>query len=136
VSYDQVAKASESQGRPRRHQDFDDCDEPPSNTRPAKPALTAHVDCPGPTADYVKNMITGAAQMDGAILVVSAGRRARCRRRASHILLARQVGCALHRGVPEPRWTWSTTPSCLTWSELEGAGAPVEVPVSRATRCR
>jgi elongation factor Tu len=41
----------------------------------------AHVDCPG-HADYVKNMITGAAQMDGAILVVSAA-TARCRRRAS-----------------------------------------------------
>jgi elongation factor Tu len=41
----------------------------------------AHVDCPG-HADYVKNMITGAAQMDGAILVVSAP-TARCRRRAS-----------------------------------------------------
>ena len=41
----------------------------------------AHVDCPG-HADYVKNMITGAAQMDGAILVVSA-LTARCRRRES-----------------------------------------------------
>jgi elongation factor Tu len=41
----------------------------------------AHVDCPG-HADYVKNMITGAAQMDGAILVVSRP-TARCRRRAS-----------------------------------------------------
>ena len=42
----------------------------------------AHVDCPG-HADYVKNMITGAAQMDGAILVVSAADGVRCRRRAS-----------------------------------------------------
>jgi len=42
----------------------------------------AHVDCPG-HADYVKNMITGAAQMDGAILVVSA-RTARCRRPGAH----------------------------------------------------
>jgi elongation factor Tu len=42
----------------------------------------AHVDCPG-HADYVKNMITGAAQMDGAILVVAPPRTARCRRRAS-----------------------------------------------------
>ena len=41
----------------------------------------AHVDCPG-HADYVKNMITGAAQMDGAVLVVSAA-DVRCRRRAS-----------------------------------------------------
>ena len=69
VPYDEVAKASESQGR-----------------RDATKILTiatshveystqnrhyAHVDCPG-HADYIKNMITGAAQMDGAILVVSA----------------------------------------------------------------
>src|SRR5881296_1114764 len=87
VTYDQVAKASESQGR-----------------RDASKILTiatshveyssderhyAHVDCPG-HADYVKNMITGAAQMDGAILVVSAvdGPMPQTR---EHILLARQV---------------------------------------------
>jgi len=87
VPYDEVAKASESQGR-----------------RDATKILTiatshveyetdqrhyAHVDCPG-HADYVKNMITGAAQMDGAILVVSAmdGPMPQTR---EHILLARQV---------------------------------------------
>src|SRR3954468_9980091 len=87
VPYDQVAKVSESQGR-----------------RDATKILTiatshveystterhyAHVDCPG-HADYVKNMITGAAQMDGAILVVSAvdGPMPQTR---EHILLARQV---------------------------------------------
>ena len=50
----------------------------------------AHVDCPG-HADYIKNMITGAAQMDGAILVIAAtdGPMAQTR---EHILLARQVG--------------------------------------------
>ena len=50
----------------------------------------AHVDCPG-HSDYVKNMITGAAQMDGAILVIAAtdGPMAQTR---EHILLARQVG--------------------------------------------
>ena len=86
-SYDDIAKASESQGR-----------------RDATKILTiatahveymtenrhyAHVDCPG-HADYVKNMITGAAQMDGAILVVSAydGPMPQTR---EHILLARQV---------------------------------------------
>ena len=55
----------------------------------------AHVDCPG-HADYVKNMITGAAQMDGAILVIAAtdGPMAQTR---EHILLARQVG------DPDPR---------------------------------
>src|SRR5512135_258566 len=86
-SYDDIAKASESQGR-----------------RDATKILTiatahveyetenrhyAHIDCPG-HADYVKNMITGAAQMDGAILVVSAydGPMPQTR---EHILLARQV---------------------------------------------
>src|SRR5881397_2606597 len=88
VTYDQVAKASESQGR-----------------RDATKILTiatshveysseqrhyAHVDCPG-HADYVKNMITGAAQMDGAILVVSAADGPMPQTR-EHILLARQVG--------------------------------------------
>src|SRR5213596_660523 len=88
ISYDEVAKASESQGR-----------------RDATKILTsaishveyetanrhyAHVDCPG-HADYVKNMITGAAQMDGAILVVSATDGPMPQTR-EHILLARQVG--------------------------------------------
>src|SRR6186997_3293695 len=88
VPYDTVAKASESQGR-----------------RDATKILTiatshveystekrhyAHVDCPG-HADYVKNMITGAAQMDGAILVVSASDGPMPQTR-EHILLARQVG--------------------------------------------
>src|SRR5690606_31692393 len=50
----------------------------------------AHVDCPG-HADYVKNMVTGAAQMDGAILVVSAADGPMPQTR-EHILLARQVG--------------------------------------------
>ncbi|HEU0337411.1 MAG TPA: GTP-binding protein, partial [Gaiellaceae bacterium] len=49
----------------------------------------AHVDCPG-HADYIKNMITGAAQMDGAILVVSAADGPMPQTR-EHILLARQV---------------------------------------------
>jgi len=87
VAYDEVAKASESQGR-----------------RDSTKILTiatshveyetdlrhyAHVDCPG-HADYVKNMITGAAQMDGAILVVSAvdGPMPQTR---EHVLLAKQV---------------------------------------------
>ena len=50
----------------------------------------AHVDCPG-HADYVKNMITGAAQMDGAILVIAASDGPMAQTR-EHILLARQVG--------------------------------------------
>src|SRR5258708_7714673 len=50
----------------------------------------AHVDCPG-HADYIKNMITGAAQMDGAILVV-AGTDGPMPKTKQHVLLARQVG--------------------------------------------
>jgi len=87
ISYDQVAKASESQGRrdatkvltiATSHVEYE-----------TKLRHYAHVDCPG-HADYVKNMITGAAQMDGAILVVSAvdGPMPQTR---EHILLARQV---------------------------------------------
>ncbi len=88
VSYDQVAKASESQGRrdPTKiltiaisHVEYETAQR-----------HYAHVDCPG-HADYVKNMITGAAQMDGAILVVSAADGPMPQTR-EHILLARQVG--------------------------------------------
>src|SRR5687768_8381729 len=88
VSYDQIAKASESQGRrdPTKiltiataHVEYE-----------SEKRHYAHVDCPG-HADYIKNMITGAAQMDGAILVVSAvdGPMPQTK---EHILLARQVG--------------------------------------------
>ncbi|MSR36752.1 MAG: elongation factor Tu [Gemmatimonadetes bacterium] len=87
IPYDEVAKASESQGRrdaskiltiATSHVEYE-----------TKNRHYAHVDCPG-HADYVKNMITGAAQMDGAILVVSAvdGPMPQTR---EHILLARQV---------------------------------------------
>ena len=51
----------------------------------------AHVDCPG-HADYIKNMITGAAQMDGAILVVVSAADGPMPQTREHILLARQVG--------------------------------------------
>ena len=87
VAYDQVAKASESQGRrdPSKiltiaisHVEYE------SDKR-----HYAHVDCPG-HADYIKNMITGAAQMDGAILVVSAPDGPMPQTR-EHVLLARQV---------------------------------------------
>src|ERR1041385_7346422 len=88
VSYDEVAKASESQGR------RDDTKVMTIATSHVEYSSAkrhyAHVDCPG-HADYVKNMITGAAQMDGGILVVSAvdGPMPQTR---EHILLARQVG--------------------------------------------
>jgi elongation factor Tu len=87
ISYDEVAKASASQGRrdPTKiltiatsHVEYETANR-----------HYAHVECPG-HADYVKNMITGAAQMDGAILVVSAvdGPMPQTR---EHVLLARQV---------------------------------------------
>ena len=59
----------------------------------------AHVDCPG-HADYVKNMITGAAQMDGAILVVNAADGPMPQTR-EHILLSPSGRRALHSGLPE-----------------------------------
>jgi elongation factor Tu len=87
VSYDQVAKASESQGRRDATKILTIATSHVEYSTPER--HYAHVDCPG-HADYVKNMITGAAQMDGAILVVSAvdGPMPQTR---EHILLARQV---------------------------------------------
>ena len=86
-SYDQIAKASEKDGR------RDDTKILTIATAHVEYATEkrhyAHVDCPG-HADYVKNMITGAAQMDGAILVVSAADGTMPQTR-EHILLARQV---------------------------------------------
>ncbi len=88
IPYDQVAKASESQGRrdstkiltiATSHVEYQ------SDNR-----HYAHVDCPG-HADYVKNMITGAAQMDGAILLVSAVDGVMPQTK-EHVLLAKQVG--------------------------------------------
>lgn len=82
-AYDEIDKAPEERARgitiSTAHVEYE------SDTR-----HYAHVDCPG-HADYVKNMITGAAQMDGAILVVSAADGPMPQTR-EHILLARQVG--------------------------------------------
>ena len=69
---------------------FDSIDNAPEERERGITISIAHVDCPG-HADYVKNMITGAAQMDGAILVVSAADGPMPQTR-EHILLARQVG--------------------------------------------
>src|SRR5512143_2641944 len=69
---------------------FDQIDKAPEERERGITIATAHVDCPG-HADYIKNMITGAAQMDGAILVVSAADGPMPQTR-EHILLARQVG--------------------------------------------
>jgi len=87
ISYDEVAKASASQGRRDATKILTIATSHVEYETPAR--HYAHVDCPG-HADYVKNMITGAAQMDGAILVVSAvdGPMPQTR---EHILLARQV---------------------------------------------
>lgn len=83
MAYDQIDKAPEEKARgitiSTSHVEYE------TNNR-----HYAHVDCPG-HADYVKNMITGAAQMDGAILVVSAADGPMPQTR-EHILLARQVG--------------------------------------------
>src|SRR3979490_2329376 len=87
VSHDGVAKASESQGR------RDESKVMTIATSHVEYSTAnrhyAHVDCPG-HADYIKNMITGAPQMDGAILVVSAvdGPMPQTR---EHVLLAKQV---------------------------------------------
>jgi len=87
VSYDQVAKASISQGRRDETKILTIATSHVEYETPSR--HYAHVDCPG-HADYIKNMITGAAQMDGAILVVSAvdGPMPQTR---EHVLLARQV---------------------------------------------
>ena len=69
---------------------FDQIDKAPEEKERGITISTAHVDCPG-HADYVKNMITGAAQMDGAILVVAATDGPMPQTR-EHILLSRQVG--------------------------------------------
>ena len=83
LSYDEIDKAPEEKARgitiSTSHVEYETTDR-----------HYAHVDCPG-HADYVKNMITGAAQMDGAILVVSAADGPMPQTR-EHILLARQVG--------------------------------------------
>ena len=87
VPYDEVAKASESQGR---RDDTKILTIASSHVEYATANRHyAHVDCPG-HADYIKNMITGAAQMDGAILVVSATDGPMPQTR-EHVLLARQV---------------------------------------------
>ena len=83
MAYDQIDNAPEERARGitinTRHVEYE-----------TEARHYAHVDCPG-HADYVKNMITGAAQMDGAILVV-AGTDGPLQQTREHVLLARQVG--------------------------------------------
>src|SRR5438477_8143161 len=88
VPYDEVAKASESQGRRDETKILTIATSHVEYETPKR--HYAHVDCPG-HADYIKNLITGAAQMDGPILVVAATDGPMPQTR-EHILLARQVG--------------------------------------------
>ena len=92
----------------------------------------AHVDCPG-HADYIKNMITGAAQMDGAILVY---RRptAPCRRHAS-TSCSRARSRSPRSSSRSTRPTWSTTPSCSSSSRWRSASCSPSTS-SRATTSR
>ena len=118
IKYDEVAKASESAGR-----------------RDATKILTiasshveyatanrhyAHVDCPG-HADYVKNMITGAAQMDGAILVVSAVDGPMPRRASTSFSPARSA--CRRSSSSSTSATSSTTPRCSTSSRWRSASS-------------
>ena len=125
VSYDEVAKASESQGRrdPTKiltiaisHVEYE------TDNR-----HYAHVDCPG-HADYVKNMITGAAQMDGAILVVSAADGPMPQTR-EHILLARQVGVP-YIVVFLNKADKVEDPELVGIGGIGSAGVAVEIPIS------
>ena len=92
-AYDQIDKAPEERERGitinTAHVEYETWDREVDG-KPVKGRHYAHVDCPG-HADYIKNMITGAAQMDGAILVVAASDGPMPQTR-EHILLARQVG--------------------------------------------
>ena len=92
-AYDQIDKAPEEKERGitinTAHVEYETWDRE-IDGKPVKGRHYAHVDCPG-HADYIKNMITGAAQMDGAILVVAASDGPMPQTR-EHILLARQVG--------------------------------------------
>ena len=117
IPYDEVAKASESQGRrdetkiltiATSHVEYGTANR-----------HYAHVDCPG-HADYIKNMITGAAQMDGAILVVERGGWPDAAdARAHHPRPAGQR--ALHRRRPEQGRRDRQSLSCSTWSNSRSA---------------
>src|SRR6516164_5848244 len=125
VSYDQVAKASESQGRrdPSKiltiatsHVEYS-----------TEKRHYAHVDCPG-HADYVKNMITGAAQMDGATGGVGGGRSDAADARAHSA--GAPGGGSLHRGVPQ-QGGCGGRPRASRSGGARGARAFDQVPVPR-----
>ena len=79
----------------------------------------AHVDCPG-HADYIKNMITGAAQMDGAILVVSAHRRPDAADQGARAARASGRRAADGRRARTRSTRWKT-PTCSSWSRWKSA---------------
>ena len=126
TAYDQIDKAPEERARgitiSTAHVEYE-----------TKNRHYAHVDCPG-HADYVKNMITGAAQMDGAILVVSAADGPMPQTR-EHILLARQVGVpAIVVFLNKVRH--GGRPGASGPGRAGGARAAVAPTSSRATRSR
>ena len=93
TAYDQIDKAPEERARGitinTSHVEYQTDDRTGKNGEQIQGRHYAHVDCPG-HADYIKNMITGAAQMDGAILVIAASDGPMAQTR-EHLLLARQV---------------------------------------------
>ncbi len=117
AAYDQIDKAPEEKARGitinTAHVEYQTDDRIGADGTEIKGRHYAHVDCPG-HADYIKNMITGAAQMDGAILVIAASDGPMAQTR-EHLLLARQVN------VPSVlvflnKSTRSTIPSCSSSS--------------------
>ena len=126
TAYDQIDKAPEEKARgitiSTAHVEYE-----------TEKRHYAHVDCPG-HADYVKNMITGAAQMDGAILVVSAADGPMPQTR-EHILLARQVGVPA-LVVYHEQGGHGGRPGASRAGRAGGARAAVVLRVSRATRSR
>jgi elongation factor Tu len=133
IPYDEVAKASESQGRRDATKILTIATSHVEYSTPNR--HYAHVDCPG-HADYIKNMITGAAQMDGGILVVSAvdGPMPQTR---EHVLLARQVNVPYLVVALNKVATWSSS-KCASCSRA--TSSPVTTfrwSVSRRSRrCR
>ena len=114
TAYDQIDKAPEEKARgitiSTAHVEYE-----------TKKRHYAHVDCPG-HADYVKNMITGAAQMDGAILVVSAADGPMPQTLASISCLLARLACRRSSSI-STRSTWSTIRNCSSSSSSRSASS-------------